>query len=150
MSTLEKIEKAKSLNNYWNLDNCRWSDAPAVDSMVEELTKEVELGEIYTGKVVRTTDFGAFVEITPGTDGLVHISQLADFHAHTVEDVVKVGDEVMVMVTDISPDGKIRLSRQAVLEGWTLEEARENDRPRSGGGGGRSRNRRQQKCTANK
>jgi polyribonucleotide nucleotidyltransferase len=99
------------------------------------------LGEICTGKVVRTTDFGAFVEIAPGTDGLVHISQLADFHAHSVEDVVKVGDEVMVMVTDISPDGKIRLSRQAVLEGWTLEEAREKDRPRSGGGG-RNRQRR--------
>ena len=58
-----------------------------------------------------------------------------------VEDVVKVGDEIMVMVTDIDPEGRIRLSRQAVLEGWTLEEAREADRkgkkPRSGGGGGR-------------
>ena len=110
---------------------------------IEGLTKEIELGEIYTGKVVRTTDFGAFVELTPGTDGLVHISQLADFRANTVEDVVQVGDEIMVMVTGISPDGKIRLSRQAVLQGWTLEEAQQNDRPKkSSNRGGRDRQRR--------
>jgi polyribonucleotide nucleotidyltransferase len=112
------------------------TEGPAADKAlqrIEALTREPELGEIYTGKVVRTTDFGAFVEILPGTDGMVHISQLADFHAPTVEDVVHVGDEVMVMVTDISSDGKIRLSRQAVLEGWTLEEAREHDRPAGGG-----------------
>jgi polyribonucleotide nucleotidyltransferase len=110
---------------------------------IEALTKEIELGEIYTGKVVRTTDFGAFVELTPGTDGLVHISQLADFHAHSVEDVVQVGDEIMVMVTDIGADGKIRLSRQAVLQGWSLEEAQQNDRPkRSSNRGGRDRQRR--------
>jgi polyribonucleotide nucleotidyltransferase len=110
---------------------------------IEALTKEVELGEIYTGKVVRTTDFGAFVELTPGTDGLVHISQLADFHANTVEDVVQVGDEIMVMVTDIGSDGKIRLSRQAVLQGWSLEEAQQNDRPKkSSNRGGRDRQRR--------
>jgi polyribonucleotide nucleotidyltransferase len=92
--------------------------------------------------VVRTTEFGAFVEILPGTDGMVHISQLADFHAPRVEDVVQVGDEIMVMVTDISPEGKIRLSRQAVLEGWTLEQAKQNDRPASGGRRGHDRNRR--------
>ncbi len=109
---------------------------------IEELTKEIEMGEIYTGRVVRTTDFGAFVEIAPGTDGLVHISQLADFHAPSVTDVVQVGDEVMVMVTDVSPDGKIRLSRKAVLQGWTLDEARENDKPRRSGGGDRNRQRR--------
>jgi polyribonucleotide nucleotidyltransferase len=109
---------------------------------IEELTKEAELGGIYTGKVVRTTDFGAFVEIMPGTDGMVHISQLADFHAHSVEDVVKVGDEIMVMVTDISPDGKIRLSRQAVLDGWSLDEARERDRVSSTRRGGQTRSRR--------
>jgi polyribonucleotide nucleotidyltransferase len=109
---------------------------------VEELTKEIEVGEIYTGKVVRTTDFGAFVEIAPGTDGLVHISQLADFHAPSVTDVVQVGDEIMVMVTDVSPEGKIRLSRQAVLQGWTLDEARENDKPRRSSGSDRNRRRR--------
>ncbi len=120
-------------------------EGPAADKAlerIEALTKEVELGELYTGKVVRTTDFGAFVEIMPGTDGLVHISQLADFHAPSVEDVVQVGDEIMVMVTDISPEGKIRLSRQAVLESWTLEEAREHDRPKSGNRGSRNRQRR--------
>jgi polyribonucleotide nucleotidyltransferase len=120
-------------------------EGPAADKAlerIEELTKDIEPGEIYTGKVVRTTDFGAFVEITPGNDGLVHISQLADFHANRVEDVVQVGDEVMVMVTDISSEGKIRLSRQAVLEGWTLEEAQQRDRPKSGGRSSRNRNRR--------
>jgi polyribonucleotide nucleotidyltransferase len=111
---------------------------PAAESAlarIEALTQEAELGEIYTGKVVRTTDFGAFVEILPGIDGMVHISQLADFHAARVEDVVHLGDEIMVMVTDISPEGKIRLSRQAVLEGWSLKEAQQRDRPRSGGRG---------------
>ncbi len=67
----------------------------------------------------------------PGTDGMVHISQLADYRAPTVESVVKVGDEVMVMVTDIDAGGKIRLSRRAVLEGLTPEQAREMDKPRS-------------------
>ncbi len=98
-----------------------------------------EIGRIYTGKCVRVTDFGAFIEILPGTDGLVHISQLASERVNKVEDVVNVGDELTVMVTDIGPDGKIRLSRQALLEGWTAEEAREHDnanRKKSGGSSG--------------
>jgi polyribonucleotide nucleotidyltransferase len=99
---------------------------------IEALTQTAEIGKIYTGKVVRTTDFGAFVEILPGMDGMVHISQLDSTRVDSVESVVKVGDEVTVMVTDIDPSGKIRLSRQAVLEGWTPEEAREKDK---GGGG---------------
>lgn len=103
---------------------------------IEALTEEATVGKIYTGRVVRTEPYGAFVEILPGVDGMVHISQLADYRAPSVEDVVKVGDEIMVMVTDIGPDGKIRLSRQAVLEGWTPEEARERDRRGSGGRGG--------------
>jgi polyribonucleotide nucleotidyltransferase len=102
--------------------------------MIEALTEEAEVGKIYTGKVVRTTDFGAFVEILPGTDGMVHISQLADYRVPSVEDVVRVGDEIMVMVIDIDSEGKIRLSRQAVLEGWTAQEARDHDRRPSGGG----------------
>jgi polyribonucleotide nucleotidyltransferase len=119
----------------------------AID-MIEALTEEAEIGKVYVGKVVRTESYGAFVEILPGVDGLCHISQLADYRVPSVEDVVKVGDEVMVMVIDIDPEnGKIRLSRQAVLEGWTAEEAREHDRrgapsggSRDGGhGGGRSR-----------
>ncbi len=106
------------------------------------LTATPVLGQIYTGKVVRVEPFGAFVEILPGQDGLVHISQLADYRVPSVEDVVQVGDELMVMVTDVDPGGKIRLSRQAVLEGWSLEEARERDRPPSGGRGGGGRDRR--------
>mgnify|MGYP000605842902 CR=1 FL=1 len=94
--------------------------------------------------MVRVTDFGAFVEILPNIDGMVHISQLDTQRIERVEDVVRPGDEITVMVTDITPDGKIRLSRQAVLEGWTAQEAQERDRPRGGrpSGGGRSRGRR--------
>ena len=105
------------------------------------LTESAEIGRIYTGKVVRTTDFGAFVEILPGTDGLVHISQLDSERVNRVEDIVRMGDEITVMVTDIDPAGKVRLSRQAVLEGWTAEEARQKDRAggRRGGSGGSSR-----------
>jgi len=109
--------------------------AEQAQAMIEALTEEAEVGQIYTGRVVRTTDFGAFVEILPNTDGMVHISQLSNEYIDSVEDVVQVGDEIMVMVTNIDREGKIRLSRQAVLEGWTPEEARAADRP----GGGRKR-----------
>jgi len=106
------------------------------------LTEVPEIGRIYTGKVVRITDFGAFVEILPNTDGMVHISQLDSERIERVQDVVTMGDEITVMVTDISGEGKIRLSRQAVLEGWTAEEARKRDRP-SKSSRGRRNDRRQ-------
>ncbi|MEN8241878.1 MAG: polyribonucleotide nucleotidyltransferase [Chloroflexota bacterium] len=114
---------------------------------IEALTESAELGRIYTGKVVRVTDFGAFVEIIPGTDGLVHISQLDSTRIERVEDVAEVGDEITVMVTGIDmSSGKVRLSRQAVLEGWSLEEAQAKDKggKRSSGnrGGNRGGNRR--------
>ena len=103
------------------------------------LTETAEIGKIYTGKCVRVTDFGAFIEILPGLDGMVHVSQLSSERVEKVEDVVNVGDELTVMVIDISPEGKIRLSRKALLEGWTAEEAREHDSPsRSKSGGSRS------------
>jgi polyribonucleotide nucleotidyltransferase len=102
--------------------------------MIAGLTESPEIGRIYTGKVVRTTDFGAFVEILPGIDGMVHISQLADYRVNKVEDICRVGDELTVMVINVDEGGKIRLSRQAVLEGWTAEEAMERDRKPSGGG----------------
>ena len=101
----------------------------AARERIERLTEEVEVGRIYTGKVVRITDFGAFVEILPGQDGLVHISQLDTSHVNKVSDVVKEGDEVTVMVTNIDNQGRIRLSRQALLEGWTIEEAQAQDSP---------------------
>ena len=101
---------------------------------IEAITETPQLGRIYTGKVVRIADFGAFVEILPGTDGMVHISQLDSERVNKVEDVVGMGDEITVMVTGIDPMGKIRLSRQAVLEGWTVEEAQEHDARKSGGG----------------
>jgi polyribonucleotide nucleotidyltransferase len=101
---------------------------------IEAITETPQVGRIYTGKVVRIADFGAFVEILPGTDGMVHISQLDSERVEKVEDVVRMGDEITVMVTGIDAMGKIRLSRQAVLEGWTVEEAQERDSRKSGGG----------------
>jgi polyribonucleotide nucleotidyltransferase len=100
---------------------------------IEGITETPQLGRIYTGKVVRIADFGAFVEILPGTDGMVHISQLDSERVEKVEDICKLGDEISVMVTGIDPMGKIRLSRQAVLEGWTVEEAQERDSRKSSG-----------------
>jgi polyribonucleotide nucleotidyltransferase len=76
---------------------------------------EPEEGAIYEGKVVETTDFGAFVQLTPGTDGLVHISQLANRRVNKVTDVVKEGDIIKVKVLEISKDGRIRLSLKAAL-----------------------------------
>ena len=84
--------------------------------IIESLTKEAKVGDIYTGKVVRILDFGAFVEILPGTDGMVHISELADYRVPSVEDVVKLGEEITVKVIGVDPSGKIALSRRALLE----------------------------------
>ncbi len=91
-------------------------EGDAAIKMVEDLTQEPEIGAIYEGKVVKITDFGAFVQILPGTDGLVHISQLANRRVTKVSDVVKEGDPLKVKVLEISRDGKIRLSHKAVLE----------------------------------
>jgi polyribonucleotide nucleotidyltransferase len=85
------------------------------EGMVLELTQEAELDRIYLGKVRRITDFGAFVEIFPGTDGLIHISHLAEGRVERVEDVVAEGDEVLAKCIDIDPSGRIRLSRKEAL-----------------------------------
>ena len=111
--------------------------AEAAVEQIKNLAREPKAGEIFTGKIVRVTDFGVFVEFAPGVDGMCHISQLSTEHVRSVEDAVQMGDEIMVMITDVSSEGKIRLSRQAVMEGWTLEEAQANDKPRSSGRGGR-------------
>ena len=84
--------------------------------MIKRLTQEVEVGALYNGKVVRILGFGAIVELFPGTDGLIHISQLAEGHVKEVTDVLKEGDEVPVKVIDIDPQGRIRLSRKAALK----------------------------------
>ncbi|HIE16701.1 MAG TPA: polyribonucleotide nucleotidyltransferase [Dehalococcoidia bacterium] len=87
----------------------------AIDRVLS-LTQDVEVGNVYTGKVTRLTNFGAFVEVLPGKEGLVHISELADYHVSRVENVVKVGDEIMVKVIEIDHLGRINLSRRAVFE----------------------------------
>lgn len=116
--------------------------AEAAVDFIKGLVREPEPGEIFSGKVVRVTDFGAFIQYMPGVDGMCHISQMSTEHLQRVEDAVQMGDEIMVMITDVTPEGKIRLSRKAVLEGWTLEEARAQDsKGGSGGRGGRSGNR---------
>jgi polyribonucleotide nucleotidyltransferase len=93
-------------------------DADALERaqmMVQELTQEAELDRIYVGKVRRITDFGAFVEIFPGTDGLIHISHLAEGRVDKVTDVVAEGDEVLAKCIEIDPSGRIRLSRKEAL-----------------------------------
>ncbi len=104
------------------------ADAESARLKIEAYAEEPQVGKIYLGKVIRITDFGAFVEILPGEVGMVHISQIADQKVNRIEDVVRVGDQILVMVTHIDEDGKIRLSRQAVLEGLSVEEAQQRDR----------------------
>lgn len=87
----------------------------AAKEMIEKLIEEAEIGKVYAGVVRRTTPFGAFVEILPGTDGMVHISELDNYRVNRVEDVVRVGDTIRVKVIDIDEEGKIRLSRKAAL-----------------------------------
>ncbi|MFV9645043.1 MAG: polyribonucleotide nucleotidyltransferase [Desulfobacterales bacterium] len=91
-------------------------ESDAALQAIKDITMEPEVGKIYEGKVVKIMDFGAFVQIMPGRDGLVHISQLAPHRVAKVTDIVKEGDIVKVKVLEISKDGKIRLSRKAVLE----------------------------------
>ncbi len=89
---------------------------------IESLTREVEVGALYLGKVTRIMGFGAFVEILPGKEGLVRIGELADYHVPTVEDVVSVGDEVMVVVTEIDRQGRVNLSRRAAMQRHLAKE----------------------------
>jgi len=105
---------------------------------VQKMTEEIQVGKIYTGTVVRVEPYGAFINILPGLDGMVHISQLADYRVDKVEDIAKLGDELTAMVIDVDPGGKVRMSRQAVLEGWSVEEAQSHDRGGRSSGGGSS------------
>jgi polyribonucleotide nucleotidyltransferase len=85
-------------------------------AMIKKLTQEVEVGGLYMGEVRRILGFGAIVEIFPGTDGLVHISQLAEGRVESVADILKEGEQVLVKVIEIDPQGRIRLSRKAALK----------------------------------
>ena len=100
--------------------------------MIDDLTREVKVGDIFTGKVSRIMGFGAFVEILPGKDGLVHISELAEEHVPSVEDVVEIGQELTVVVIEIDDLGRVNLSRRALLTGEEI-----NPQGRSPEGGGR-------------
>lgn len=84
--------------------------------IIEDIVREVEVGQTYLGTVKRIEKFGAFVEIFKGKDGLVHISQLADERVSKVEDVVSIGDEILVKVTEVDNQGRVNLSRKAVLK----------------------------------
>jgi len=117
---------------------------------IERLTDEAEVGRVYKGKVVDIKSFGAFVEILPGTEGLIHVSELDNKYVGSVTDVVQVGDEIEVKVILVDDQGKIKLSRKALLEGGgdSSEAKREkrdgehDQRDRRGGGGGRRGRRR--------
>jgi polyribonucleotide nucleotidyltransferase len=86
---------------------------------IKGLTDEVEVGKIYKGKVVRIMPFGAFVEVLPNQDGLVHISKLTDHRVERVEEVANVGDEIVVKATEVDSQGRLNLSRQAAIEELT-------------------------------
>lgn len=107
-------------------------------TMVENLTREAKVGDMFLGKVVRIMPYGAFVNILPGKDGMVHVSELSDERVATVEDVVQIGDEINVMVIDVDPvNNKISLSRRAVLTGETADERKAAGAAPRGGGGDR-------------
>ena len=88
---------------------------------IKGLTDEVEVGKIYTGKVVRIMPFGAFVEVLPNQDGLVHISKLTDHRVERVEEVANVGDEIVVKAVEVDSQGRLNLSRQAAIEELTAK-----------------------------
>jgi len=111
-------------------------------ALVKGAAQDAEVGEVYTGKVRKIMDFGAFVEILPGVDGLVHISQLARERVAKVTDVLKVGDEIQVKVLEIDSNGKIRLSRKALLGGEEEQDARGERGHDRGRGHDRSKGRR--------
>ena len=123
--------------------NIASSDPEAVKkaiAIIESLTREPEVGAIYKGKVTRITDFGAFIEVIPGTDGLLHVSEMAHTRVENVEDVMKEGDEVEVKLISVERDGKLRLSRREILpfpEGEEGERAKARLQAAREGGGDR-------------
>jgi polyribonucleotide nucleotidyltransferase len=116
------------------------SDAEASARAVEwikNIVKEVEPGEVYEGKVTRVMDFGAFVEVLPGKEGLVHVSQLANYHVNKVEDVVKMGDTLKVQVVEIDEQGRLNLTHKPFAPEPTPEQLAQSAGDRGSMGGGR-------------
>jgi polyribonucleotide nucleotidyltransferase len=99
-----------------NVASADGDSAARAISIIQELTATPELNKTYVGKVQRITDFGAFVEIMPGTDGLLHVSEIANHRVKDVRDELKEGEQIAVKVINIDPTGKIRLSRKALLQ----------------------------------
>jgi polyribonucleotide nucleotidyltransferase len=99
-----------------NVASADEASAQKAISIIQELTATPELNKTYLGKVQRITDFGAFVEIMPGLDGLLHVSEIAHYRVKDVRDELKEGEQVMVKVINIDPSGKIRLSRKALID----------------------------------
>ena len=110
--------------------------AEIAQARIEGLTREIKVGEIFSGKVVRIMPYGAFVNLTPGKDGMLHVSEIAEGRVENVEDVLKIGDEVGVMVIDIEAgSGKVSLSRRAILTGESPEQRKAaGAAPRRGSG----------------
>ena len=115
--------------------------AEKAEALIREMTEEVEVGRIYLGKVVRLMNFGAFAELPVGTDGLIPLEELAEHPVSRAEEVVEIGDEVMVMVSEVDSQGRVNLSRRAVVEGGTPQDVmrRKSQRVRQGGPGGPGR-----------
>ena len=103
-------------NGTVNVASADGESAAKAIGIIQELTATPELHKTYLGKIQRITDFGAFVEIMPGTDGLLHVSEIAHYRVKEVRDELKEGEQVMVKVINIDPTGKIRLSRKALLQ----------------------------------
>jgi len=115
-------------------------NAEKAEAAINALTKDVEVGDKYTGRVVRIMPFGAFVQILPGKDGMVHISELAQHRVPDVESVVNIGDELEVMVINIDGMGRIDLSHRALLEESNQDGGDSFDTSRSETRGSRGRN----------
>ena len=103
-------------NGTVNVASADEASAAKAIGIIQELTATPELNKTYMGKVQRITDFGAFVEIMPGTDGLLHVSEIANHRVKDVRDELKEGEQILVKVINIDPTGKIRLSRKALLQ----------------------------------
>lgn len=116
-SIIERTGAKIEIDDSGKIDIASVDEAAAKKAIqiIEEITAEAEVGKIYVGKVVRVVNFGAFVEILPRTEGLLHISEIADYRIRDIQKELKLGDEILVKVIDIDNDGRVKLSRKAAL-----------------------------------